>query len=71
MSYPIPNPANPLWKVERNKDWRAAGKPNFETFVAAWQASKDIEPKLLLTKAYRRYLADKQYVQSVTRSANG
>jgi len=71
MSYPIPNPANPLWKVERNKDWCAAGKPNFERFAATWQASKDIEPKLLLTKAYRRYLADKQYVQSVMRSANG
>ena len=60
MSYPISNPASPLWKVERNKDWRAAGMPNFEAFAATWQASKDVEPKLLLTKAYRRYLASKE-----------
>ena len=59
MSYPNSNPY-PIWKEQRSKDWRAAGMPNFDTFAATWQASKEVEPKLLLTKAYRRYLASKE-----------
>jgi len=59
MSYPSSNPY-PIWKEERNKDWRAAGMPDFETFAITWIPSKEVEAKLLLTKAYRRYLASKE-----------